>query len=55
MAGRRVFGGQRFATFDVAGVVFGPAAEAGFGADRRRNRKMNLLPKAPLLGELSRR
>ena len=29
------------------------AADAGFGADRRSLRKMNLMPRPPLLGEVA--
>ena len=45
LAYRRVFVGQRFAPVC-------PAAGIGFGADRRALRKINLLPRAPLLEEL---
>ena len=39
LAGRRVFGVWRFAPFGSAGVMFGPAAEVGFRADRQKDRK----------------
>ena len=53
LAGRRVFGVWRFAPFGSAGVMFTSAAEVALGADRRKDRKMNLMPRPPLLGELS--
>ena len=53
MAGRRVFGVWRFAPFGSAGVMFTSAAEVALGADRRKDRKMNLMPRPPLLGEVA--
>ena len=53
LAGRRVFGVWRFAPFGSAGVMFTSAAEVALGADRRKDRKMNLMPRPPLLGEVA--
>ena len=53
LAGRRVFGVWRFATFGSADVMFAPAADDALGADRRKDRKMNLMPRPPLLGEVA--
>ena len=50
LAGRRVFGVWCFAPFGSAGVMFTSAAEVALGADRRKDRKMNLMPRPPLLG-----
>ena len=53
LAGRRVFGVWRFAPFGSAGVMFTSAAEVALGVDRRKDRKMNLMPRPPLLGEVA--
>ena len=53
LADRRVFGVWRFAPFGSAGVMFTSAAEVALGADRRKDRKMNLMPRPPLLGEVA--
>ena len=50
LAGRRVFGVWRFATFGSAGVMFGPATEVVLGAPAIRLKNESYAKASPIRG-----